>query len=102
MIKEVILLQANAQHDAWTWQEYDTIRKRYPKEGADVINLLHNRSASALASRAMKINTYEHVEFTDEELWLAKKYGKSMGKALMFIFPDRTPYEIEDLLRCIK
>ena len=101
-MKGVILLPANAQHDAWTWAEYDTIRKHYPKEGKKVVRMLNNRSVSALESRAIKINTFEHVEFTEEEVKLAKKYGKCMGKALMFMLPDRTPYEIEDLLHCVK
>lgn len=88
--------------DAWTWQEYDTIRTRYPKEGADIVKDLNNRSVVAVKNRALKMYTSECLPFNEEELKYAKKFGSTLGTALIFLFPDRSPVEIEDLLKCVK
>lgn len=84
----------------WTWDEYDTLRNKYPKMGPDIVQEIQGRSITNITARAEKLNTHIMRPFTEEELSLARQYHKHLGTALQFLLPDRSPIEIEELLAC--
>lgn len=86
----------------WTWDEYDTLRSCYPNMGVDITSKIEGRSIVNIESRAEKLNTHIKQPFTEEELYLAKYYGKTLGDAVIFMMPQRSPVEIKELLECIK
>lgn len=85
----------------YTIDEYDYIYKHYNEEGAEAVGEALNRSASSVESKAQKLGLVPHNSFTDEELSLAKEYNKTLGTALIFLFPYRTVSEIEELIKCV-
>ncbi len=87
---------------SWTWNDYDMLRKLYPEYGIDTNSHIGKGGAKNIISRANKLGVTFDVPFTDEEVKLAKDYGSALNKALMFFMPNRTPYEVEALLKCIK
>lgn len=83
----------------WTWGEYDLIRKEYPSMGTDLVTKLEGRSVDTLTQKADRLEVNTDRPFTETERALAEQYGKSLGTALMFLMPDRTPYEVAELLK---
>ena len=85
----------------WTWDDYDTIRKEYPYKGKAITEDLPERSLTVIENKAERLNTYIHTTFTEQELKVAKSFGKSLKGCLLFLLPNRTPREIEELLACV-
>lgn len=82
----------------WTWQEYDLIRKKFPDIGTELLSELPGRSIDTLLQKAGRLEVNTDCPFTDEEKALADKYGMTLGTALVFVMPSRTPYEVARLL----
>lgn len=87
------------QQSTWTWNDYDTLRKQYPVMGIGITKLFPNVSIENIQKRTERLNTFVHTPFTDEEKQLAKEYGPTLGSALMFVIPNRTPDELAELLQ---
>lgn len=85
----------------WTWEDYATLRNCYPSMGADITTVIEGRSLVNIEARAEKLNTHIKKPFTDNEKHLAKYYKSTLGTALIFLLPDRSPSEIKELLECI-
>lgn len=85
----------------WSWNDYDTVRRQYPYKGKRLVGDLPGRSAINIESKAERLHTYIHSPFTPEELKIAKSFGKSLKECIIFILPDRSISEIEELLECV-
>ncbi|MCM1234395.1 MAG: hypothetical protein NC489_30205 [Ruminococcus flavefaciens] len=83
----------------WSWNDYDVIRNNYPIEGVKVTERFPGSTFETVRSRALKIGAGAPLPFTDREIELAKKYGSTLGSALIFLMPERTPVEIAELLK---
>lgn len=82
----------------WTWEDYDTLRNKYPDMGRDIQQLFPDVSMENILKRVERLNTHLHTPYTDEEKRIAKEYGPALGTALIFLIPGRTLGEITELL----
>jgi hypothetical protein len=83
----------------WTWEDYDTLRKEYPRLGNDIVNVIPNRSLATIKNKAEKLHTYNYPIVSAEERKLVDTYGNALGTAMIFLLPSRTVYEIEEMLK---
>lgn len=83
----------------WSLKDYETVYKEYPVVGPVPVADKLNRTVNSVVSRAVKLGVDVPRDFTDEEKAIAKQYSKQLGKALIFLLPGRTVYEIETLLQ---
>ncbi len=83
---------------SWTWKDYDLIRTRYPLEGISIAKEFPGSAKDTVRSRAVRIDAGPPHQFTEAEMDLVQRYGSTLGTALIFLIPDRTPAEIEQFL----
>lgn len=83
----------------WTWEDYAVIRNNYPVEGMKIAKRFPGSTMDTIRSRAIRVNTGAPVPFTQEEIELAKRFGSTLGSALIFLMPERAPVEIQQLLK---
>ena len=86
----------------YTYEEYDYIYKHYNTDGAEAISQCLERSVPSIENKANKLGLSPKGVFTTNELQLAQKYGSTLGDAMVFILPDRTVPEIQELVACTK
>lgn len=85
----------------WSWDDYDVLRSKYPIEGIAVADRFPGSSADTIRTRALMIGANAAIDFTAEEKEIAKRFGSTLGTALIFLMPERTPVEVEKLLQCV-
>ena len=85
----------------WSWNDYDIVRRQYPYKGKRLTEDLPGRSTINIESKADCLRTYIHSSFTPEEIKIAKSFGKSLHECIIFLLPDRSISEIEELLACV-
>lgn len=88
--------------NSWRWEDYAYLYKHYPKEGAKFVSSQLGRSVSVVVQKAEKLGIHENVPFSPEEVKISTAYGKKLGTALMFLMPERTTHEVEELLQCTR
>lgn len=84
----------------WNYNDYKTVYAQFPIIGAIDTATLLGRSVNSTISKAVRMNISTPTEFSPMELSMAENYGKTIGKSLIFLLPNRTTTEIEELLRC--
>lgn len=82
----------------WTWKDYDIIRNRYPIEGIKIATEFPGSALDTIRSRAVRIDAGPPHQFTAEEKELVQRYGSTLGTAMIFLIPERTPVEIQQFL----
>ena len=86
---------------SWTFQDYDHLYKHYNQEGAEKCSEDLSRSRPSVTSKALKMGLHREGAFRPEEIKLAKSYGKVLHGALIFLLPNRTTSEVEELIECV-
>ena len=86
----------------WTWADYDTVRKNYPSKGEATLELLTDRTPSALLNKAQRLGVSHSTTLLEEEKELLNMYGKALGTAMVFLMPKRTVFEVKEALSCLK
>ena len=91
-----------SQHGSpWTFEDYDYLYKNYSTEGPVVCSEKLERSVEVVNTKAMQLNLELQGGFKQEEIALARSYGKTLGNAMIFLLPKRTTHEIEELIECV-
>ena len=85
----------------WSLQEYAVVYNEYPVVGPVPIADKLDRTVNSVVGKAIKLGVDMPKEFTQEEINLAKTYGKQLGSALIFLLPHRTTVEVGELLKCV-
>lgn len=88
-----------SQASHWTYDEYDCVYRKFPIFGVDFCAKEINRSIDTIENKARALGVSPYKEFTEQEIKVAKEYGKRLGQALMFLLPNRTSWEVSELLR---
>lgn len=88
------------QGDSWTFSEIDYVYKHYNTDGAESVANKINRSVSSVRCKAEKLNLKSCGEYTHNELNYTSTYAKTLGTALIFLLPNRTSHEVEELIKC--
>lgn len=83
----------------WNWCDYDYLRKEYPLSVKKTFEHFSDTKPATIQTRALRIGACAFVPFTQEEKALAEAYGKTLGSALIFLLPNRTPSEVALLLK---
>ncbi len=78
----------------WTYSMYKAVLDKYPFQGVKLAKEL-NVTKIALTEKADRLGVSNVSRFTSEERELLSVYGRSLGKASMFLMPDHTATEIE-------
>lgn len=86
----------------YTYDEYAYIYNHYNTEGAAAISEALERSVPSIENKASKLGLVPHGVFTTNELALAQKYGADLGEAMIFLMPERTIPEIQELIACTR
>lgn len=86
----------------WTWADYDIVRKNYPSKGEATVELLQERTSSALLNKAQRLGVSHNEALLEEEKELIKVYGAALGTALVFLMPKRTVFEVKEALSCLR
>lgn len=83
----------------WTWNDYDIVRKNYPLIGDATVDLLEDRTVSALQTKAQRLGVSFKQPLSENECELLSKYGSTLNTALIFLMPNRSVVEIEEALK---
>ena len=86
----------------YTFDDYDYIYKHFNQDGPVSVAQHLGRSVASVTNRSTKLNLLSQGAPTAEELKYCRNYGKTLGTALMFLMPNRTTVEIEEMLACLK
>ena len=84
----------------YTYEEYDYIYNHYNTDGAAAVAEQLDRSVPSIENKAAKLGLVNKGVFTANELQLAKKYGNTLGDAMVFLLPERTVPEIREMIAC--
>lgn len=84
----------------YTYEEYDYIYNHYNTDGATAVAEQLDRSVPSIENKAAKLGLVNKGVFTTNELQLAKKYGSTLGDAMIFLLPERTVPEIREMIAC--
>lgn len=90
------------QSKPWTYADLDMLYKEYAYSDTEELAKKMNRTVQSVESKALHLNLYKSVSFTNTEKKTAEMFGKELGTALIFLMPDRTVTEVEVLLSCEK
>ena len=89
------------QGDTWSIQEYDFLYRYYCYNGPQFVAEGLDRTPQAVSNKAQKMDLL-CGEFTREELETIKKYGSTLKGALIFLMPNRSRYDFEEMVRCLR
>lgn len=84
----------------FTLDEYDYLYKHYAELGAAECAERLNRTVGSIENHAYKLGISSKSKFKQYELDYASTYGRALGTAMIFLLPDRTSTEVEELIRC--
>lgn len=87
--------------NSWTFEEIDTLYKNYAELGVKGCAELLGRSEDDVTKKVISMDIRYGMDFTDYEKKIASVYSDSLGTALCFVLPYRTPSEIESLILCV-
>ena len=86
----------------WTYDDYRYLYENFYKEDAAGCANKLRKPIATVRSKAERLGLISHTEYTQEEIKLARAYGKILKGAMIFMLPHRTSSEIEELIVCSK
>lgn len=84
----------------FTFEDYKYIYEHYNTDNVDDIAKKLGKSSVQVITKASKLGLRGVKEFTNEHAQAAKYYGKTLGTAIIFLFPELTIPEAKELLQC--
>lgn len=85
------------QTKTWTYPMYRQVIDEYPFKGTALAKEM-GVNMTTLEEKAQKLDVSCSYELTPEETEYVKRYGRTLGKATVFLMPNHTPTEINRAL----
>lgn len=91
-----------ATNQSWTIQDYDYLYKHYCSDGPKACANHLGVPVGLVKIKAKQLGIFFKRKATKEEIHLCKCYSTALGSALIFLMPDRSVSEIEEMVQCSK
>ena len=83
--------------NVWTYSMYKKVLDEYPFKGNALASEMGVAKAT-LQDKAEKLGVSPVSVFTDDEVVTLSMYGRTLGKATMFLMPSHTALEVSKAL----
>ena len=87
-------------NNVFSYEDYLYLYEHYDVDELDDIVKKIGKSSMQIIAKARKLGLRGTKEFTPQHMQAAKYYGKTLGTALIFLFPELTVPEVKELLQC--
>ncbi len=86
----------------WTWEDYEYLYRHYNILPVNTIAEKLGRSVSSTVSHAEKLGLFPRSNFSRKDLLTARNYSGQLGTALIFLLPEYSTANIEELMACVE